>query len=202
MDIEDFSATIARPDLFLAGGSVAAYAGSFAAALGEMMAGVTEGRPKFAGQESRIKKIHKELTDARAALKNLAEEDSIAFRSVLTARRMPRSTNEENIVRAEAIERTIKYATETPLRNARTVFRVLELLRILIEIGNPNARADAAVGAQLAYASLKGSQYIVLTNIPGITDRAFAEDCRIEAANLEQRARQIVQQINFKVEGS
>jgi formiminotetrahydrofolate cyclodeaminase len=202
MEIEDFAETIARPDLVLAGGSVAAHAGSFAAALGEMMAGLSEGRPKFAEHDLLIREIHKELTEARNVLKNLATEDSVAFRSVLIARRLSRNTNSKTDAGAEAIESAMKDATETPLRNARAAFRVLELLRVLIEIGNINARTDAAIGAQLAYASLKSAQYNVLTNIPGISDRVFAENCRLEVMGLDRKAQGILRLVNSIIEGS
>jgi formiminotetrahydrofolate cyclodeaminase len=202
MKDEDFAACVARPEPFPGGGSVAAHAGSLAAALGEMMAGLTEGRAKFSGQDSRIREIHKELTTARNELKKLAEEDSAAFQSVLNARRLPNSGEEEKAARAEAIERATKDATETPLRNARAVFGILELLRILMDIGNPNARTDVAIGAQLAYASLKSAQYNILTNIPGIEDKAFAESCRKETGDLVQKAREIMRQIDLIIQGS
>jgi methenyltetrahydrofolate cyclohydrolase len=201
-EAEDFAACVARPEPFPGGGSVAAYAGSLAAALGEMMAGLTEGRAKFSAQGSRIRKIHKELTDSRNELKKLAEEDAVAYQYVLNARRLPKNNEEEKGARSEAIERTTKDATETPLRNARAAFKVLELLRILMDIGNPNVRTDVAIGAQLAYASLKSSQYNILTNIPGIKDKAFTESCRKEAANFVRRAREIMQQIDVIIQGS
>jgi formiminotetrahydrofolate cyclodeaminase len=202
MEAEGFAAYVAMPGPFPGGGSVAAYAGSLAAALGEMMAGLTEGRAKFSGQDSRIREIHKELTTARNELKNLAEEDSAAFQSVLNARRQPENSQEEKAARAEAIERATKNATETPLRNSRAAFRILELLRILMDIGNPNAQTDVAIGAQLAYASLKSAQYNVLTNIPGINDKKFTESCRKETEALVQRAQEIMQQVDLIIQGS
>jgi formiminotetrahydrofolate cyclodeaminase len=202
MDIEEFAANIARPEPYLAGGSVAAHVGSFGAALGEMMAGLTEGRAKFTEQDAHVRQIHIELANIRKELRDLAEEDSAAYQSVLNARKLPKSSDEEKAVRGEAIERAIKEATEIPLRNVRAAFRALELLRILIDIGNPNARTDAAIGAQLAYASLKSTQYNVIANAPEISDKAFAESCSNEAGDLVQRAQEILQQIDLIMDGS
>jgi formiminotetrahydrofolate cyclodeaminase len=201
-EAEDFAARIAGPDPCSGGGSVVAHAGSLAAALGEMMAGLTEGREKFAGQDSRIRKIHQELADARGMLKDLVQKDSSAFRSLMDAMRMPKSAVEEKAVRAEAIERAIQHATETPLWTARAVFEVLERLRILIEIGNPNARCDVAVGSQLAFASIKGAYYNILVNTSGLKNRTFAESCRSEAGSLVKKAQEILLQIDFLIEGS
>jgi formiminotetrahydrofolate cyclodeaminase len=202
MDIEEFTAIIARPDPSIAGGNISARAGSFAAALGEKTAGLTEGRPAFAEHELRVREIHEELARARVALKELADEDSAAYGAVLNARRLPKSTGEEMAARAAAIEQATIGATETPLRNARAAFKVLKLLKILIEIGNPTARTDAAIGIQLAYASLKGAHYNVLANIGGIKDKAFAKSCRTESADLARQAAEILQQTDSIMEGS
>jgi methenyltetrahydrofolate cyclohydrolase len=201
-EIEEFAARAAGASPFPGGGSVAALAGSLAAALGEMMAGLTEGRAKYSSVDSRVREIHKELTDSRNELKDLVQQDTAAFQSLMDAMKLPKILEEEKAARAEAIETATKRATETPLQTARAAFRVLERLRILIEIGNPNARGDVAVGAQLACAALKGAQYNVLCNITGVKDKAFAELSRTEVANLAQRAQEILQQINSMMEGS
>jgi formiminotetrahydrofolate cyclodeaminase len=200
--MEEFTASVAEASPFPGGGSVAALAGSLAAALGEMMAGLTEGRAKYSSVDLRVREIHKELTDARNELKDLVQQDTVAYQSLMDAIKLPKNLEVEKEARAEAIESATKRATETPIQTARAAFRVLERLQILIEIGNPNARSDVAVGAQLACAALKGAQYNVLCNIPGIKDQAFAELSRAEASTLAQRAQKILQQINSMMEGS
>ncbi len=202
MGIEDFMSGIAAPDPSIAGGHVAAYVGSFAAALGEMMAGLTEGRAGFAAQEKQVQEIHSELAQTRTVFERLAREDSAAYQSVLEARKLPRISENERAFRSTAIERAMKKATEIPLRHARAAFRVLELLNILFGIGNPNARTDVAIGAQLAYASLKSAQYNIATNAREIKDKAFAEDCRKQAAVLDRKAREIIQNIELSIQGS
>jgi methenyltetrahydrofolate cyclohydrolase len=201
--IGEFADRVAGASPFPGGGSVAALAGSLAAALGEMMAGLTEGRVKYSSIDSRVREIHQELKDTRNELKNLVQQDTAAFQSLMDAMKLPKNLEKDKSERAEAIENATKRATETPLRTARAAFRVLERLHILIGIGNPNARSDVAVGAQLAWAALKGAQYNVLCNIRSIKDRAFAELSRVETANLAQRAQEILQQINsMMMEGS
>jgi formiminotetrahydrofolate cyclodeaminase len=178
------------------GGSAAALAGSLAAALGEMMAGLTEGRTRFASEEPRVRQIHAKLTEARNCLRALVKEDSLAFQSLLGAIKLARNTSEERAARDEAIQRATHSATETPLRTARAAFEVLENVSVLAEIGNPNARSDAAVGAQLAYAALNGAHYNVVVNVPGLKDKAFAESCVGESRKLVQKGREILQQVD------
>jgi len=83
-----------------------------------------------------------------------------------------------------------------PLRTARLAADVLDRLGLLAEIGNRNARSDAATGAQLAFAALKGAQYNVLINLPGVNDHAFAEACRREVDELAHRCRETIHRVD------
>jgi formiminotetrahydrofolate cyclodeaminase len=202
LGIDEFLSQVASAQPTPGGGSVAALAGSLAAALGEMMSGLTEGRPAFAFAEERVRKIHEALVSLRAELGAIVQEDSAAFKTLLNAIRLPRNTSEEKAVRDEAIQRATRVATETPLRTARACSQVLEHLKVLAEIGNPNAKCDVAVGAQLAYASLKGSQYNILANIIGLKDTLFSEKCRAETSVLVQKGERTLRQIDAMVVGS
>ncbi len=195
--LDEFIASVADiSPLLPGGGSVAALAGSLAAALGEMMSGVTEGRPRFASVDAQVRESHAKLTRFRDLLRKLVQEDSDAFNSVMEAWKLPKDTGAEKIARADALERATKTATEIPMRVARAAAEVLELLEVLAKIGNPNARCDAAVGVQMAFTSLKGAQYNVLTNIRGIKDKEFAENCRKEVSELVRKGQEILRQVD------
>jgi formiminotetrahydrofolate cyclodeaminase len=194
--LTEFVSSVAAPDAVPGGGSVAAHAASLAAALGEMVAGLTEGKKKFQVVEERVLEIHKDLTDARNELHRLVQEDADAYRGVMAAIRLPKETAEEKAARKDALERATRAATDVPLRTARLACQVLELLGVLAEIGNQNARSDAAAGAQLAGAALKGAQYNVLSNLPGLGDRTCAESCRHEADELARRGQEVLQKVD------
>lgn len=197
--IEAFISSVAAAVPLPGGGSAAALAGALAAALGEMMAGLTEGREKFASIQSQVLEIHAKLAAFRNVLQALVQEDATAYKSLLNALRLPRETEEQRTARADAIEKSARGATMTPLRTARAAFEILEYLEILIEIGNPHAKSDVAVGAQLAYASLKGGQYNILANIRGLRDDSFADSCRGEITDLVLRGHKILQQIDKQI---
>jgi len=198
-EMEAFVARVAAAVPLPGGGSVAALTGALAAALGEMMAGLTERREQFASVQLRVAEIHAKLTDCRSILQALVQEDSAAYQALLTAIRLPRETEEQRAVRAGAAEQALRGATETPLRTAHAAFEILEYLKTLIEVGNPNARSDAAVGAQLAYASLKGAQYNILTNIRALKDALFANSCRLEISDLIGRGQEILDHIDKRI---
>lgn len=194
--LEEFVDSVASPEPVPGGGSVAAFAGSLAAALGEMVAGLTEGKKKFEAVDARVRELHARLGEARLELRRLVQEDSAAFEEVMRAIRMPKATEEEKAARQQAMDAATRRATEVPLRTARAAARVLELLAQMAAIGNPNARSDAATGAQLAGAALKGAQYNVLINLPGLKDTAFAEACRREVAALAAGMRESLARID------
>jgi len=197
LGMEEFISSVASSSPLLpGGGSVAALAGTLGAALGEMMSGLTEGRRRFESVDARVRDIHARLIRCRDALRALVEEDAAAFQVLYETVKLPKETDEQRAARSEAVEKATRTATETPMRIGRSAAEVLEHLRVLVEIGNPNARSDAATGAQLAFASVKGAQYNVLTNIPGLKDRAFAESCRKDITELVQRSEKILQQID------
>lgn len=197
--IESFISSISDPTPVPGGGSVSALAGSLAAALGAMVAGLTEGKKKFEAAHQRAAELHRELSAAASELQELAKEDARSYQAVIRALGMPRETEEQQSRRAEATRSATRLATEVPLRTARAAARTLELLESILAIGIPSARSDAAVGAQLAHAAVKGAQYNVLTNLPGLKDPAFEEDCRREISDLALKSASILDRIDSRI---
>ncbi len=199
--LQEYIAKLAAPEPLPGGGSAAALAGALAAAIGEMMSGLTEGREKYASVQAQVKELHPTLSSLRQELQALIQEDPAAYQSLLAASRLPRDTEAQIAVRREAVEKAARGAIDTPLRTARAACKVLEILKILIEIGNPNAKSDAAVGAQLAHATLKAGQYNVLANVRILKDRSFGETCRAEVSDLALKGRKIIQLIDEQIAG-
>jgi methenyltetrahydrofolate cyclohydrolase len=200
--LDEFIAFVAAANPIPAGGSATALAGALGAALGEMTAGLTEGRARFAQAEPQVREIHIRLTRLRETLRSLVCEDAMAFKLLLDAIKLPSETADQKSSRAEAIEKCIRNATETPLRTAHAAIDVLENLNALIEIGNPNARCDVAAGVQLAYAALKSGQYNVLANIRNLKDVSYASNCREEVSALIRRGQEILEHVDKLVGGA
>jgi glutamate formiminotransferase / formiminotetrahydrofolate cyclodeaminase len=194
--LDEFVSTVALAEPVPGGGSVSAFAAGLAAALGEMVAGLTEGKKKFEAVETQVRDVHRRLGALRAELQRLVPEDSAAYGKVMEAFRLPKEGEEEKAARSAAIQAATRFATEVPLKTMRTALEVLGLVETLAGIGNPNARSDAAVGAQLAFAALKGAQYNVLINLSGLKDTAFADACRAEAMRLAEQGQERVGRID------
>ncbi len=193
--VRDFVEEVASGQPAPGGGAAAAHAASLAAALGEMMAHLTEGRERFADVAREVSESLAELTELRARLQQTASDDAASFRRVMEARRMLETTEEEKRARSSTIEAALKGAATVPVEIAGLSVQVLELLETLAEIGNPNALSDAATGAQLALAAVASARYNVLVNIAEIDDEEFNNEHISRADDLLERAREIATRI-------
>lgn len=156
---------LASRDPVPGGGSAAALAGSFAAALLSMVAELSTAA---AGDEDAaiIREVATAAASARHELTTLATLDAAAYDAVVRARRLPRGTDEERATRRATIAAATRTATELPLRTARAALTLLELAERLAPVGNPHAISDVGVAAHLAAAAVRGGVLNVRINLP------------------------------------
>lgn len=172
------------------GGSAAAYSGAMAAALASMVARVTIGKKKYADVGARMVEIAREADSLRVELEKGVERDCAAFDAVMAAFKLPKDTDGEKAVRAEAVEKATYHAALVPLDACRQVIRVLELIAELAETANVNAISDAASGAAMARAALTAAGMNVKVNASSITDHKAADGWLAELRTLEGQAGQ------------
>jgi glutamate formiminotransferase/formiminotetrahydrofolate cyclodeaminase len=193
--VRDFAAEVASKEPTPGGGAAAAHAASLGAALGEMVARLTEGREKFRDVQAQVRDLLSELMPLRARLARAATDDAVSFGRVMAARRLPQASEDERRERANKLEQALKGAATIPLEVAGVAVQVLELLETLSEIGNPNALSDAATGAQLSLAAVASARYNVLVNVAEIADEEFAREHRARAGDLLERAQEIAARV-------
>lgn len=151
------------------GGSVAALAGSLAAALVSMVA-------RLSGAGAENPEMGQVLGEATALLENLnnsVDRDTDAFNLVMRAYRLPKNTGMERQNRTAAIQEALKGAADHPLLVAGECLQVLRLCRQVAASGNPNALSDAGVAALMAYGGITGAMFNVAINLGGIKDPGF-----------------------------
>jgi formiminotetrahydrofolate cyclodeaminase len=180
------------------GGSVAAATGMMAAALGQMVCNLTIGKPKYTGRKLRLQTLRMELDELNRQLRELIVEDADSFDAVLKAYRLPKDTDEQKAERTARIQSATMVAINVPLRTATQSLEVLKRLRELADIGNPNALSDAAVGAQLAHAAVKGASYNVQVNLGSLADQKAAARCGAEMSRLLREARELADEMDAK----
>ena len=168
------------------GGSVAAVVGALAAALGEMVANLTLGREKYAAADATLRPARDRLTALRASLLEGAAADEAAYQTYRDAATLPRTSEGEKTTRTDAMQRALIAATDVPLGIARAAHEVAEILEAVAREGNPHVRSDAALGALLAEAALRGALLNVRGNAAMLEDRALAATYLADADLLEQ----------------
>jgi len=171
------------------GGSVAAVVGALAAALGEMVANLTLGREKYVAAEDALRPARDRLSALRGALQEAAAADETAYQSYRDASSLPRGSDAEKTARAAAMQRALIAATDVPLGVARAARDVAEFLEIVAREGTPHMRSDAALGAILAAAALRGALLNVRGNAALLQDRERAAACLADADSLEKDGR-------------
>jgi formiminotetrahydrofolate cyclodeaminase len=179
--IDDVAAGTPSPG----GGSVAAFVGVLAAALGEMVANLTLGKAKYASTEETLRPARDQLTSLRHALLTAATADEAAYASYRAAAALPRGNETEIAARASELESALIAATEVPLRVARAATGVAGILETVAKTGNPHLRSDTALGALLAEAALRGALLNVRGNAAMLRDSVLAAPYREEADRLE-----------------
>jgi len=156
------------------GGSVAALCGALSAALASMVSNLTFGKKKFADVREEMGDIAVKAQGIKDFFLNAVDEDTQAFNCLFACFSMPKDTDENTKKRLDAIEEATKKATLIPLSVLEKTTQVLELVKILVDKGNPNSLSDTGVGSLTARTAAWGAYYNVLINLPGISDKEFS----------------------------
>ncbi len=182
------------------GGSISAYMGALAAALGTMVANLSSHK---AGWDDRWE-FFSDWADNGMAVMNellyLVDEDTAAFNKIMDVFGMPKGTDEEKAARAEAMEAATLYATQVPLRTMKAAYKAFDVVRAMAEEGNPNSVSDAGVGALAARSAVMGACLNVKINAAGLKDRAMAEALVKEAEEIQALAQKAEAEVLAVVE--
>ncbi|HKO32488.1 MAG TPA: cyclodeaminase/cyclohydrolase family protein, partial [Candidatus Limnocylindria bacterium] len=118
LPFNQLTARLASREPIPGGGSAAALAGAMGAALVAMVAELTIGRPDAAPHEQSLRELRDGAVARLDLLQRLAEQDAAAYEAVVTARRLPRESDEQRAVRGAELGRAMVAAAEVPLRTA------------------------------------------------------------------------------------
>lgn len=182
------------------GGTISAYMGALAAALGAMVANLSSHKP---GWDDRWKEFSTWADKGQAImteLLHLVDEDTQAFNRIMAAFGMPKKTDEDKAARSAAIQDATLYATQVPLRTMKESFKAFEICKQMALEGNPNSVSDVGVGALAARAAVLGAGLNVKINAGSLKDRATAEALIAEANDLIAKANAAEAEISQIVE--
>ena len=188
MTCKEFADETASESPAPGGGSISAYMGALAAALGTMVANLSAHKP---GWDDRWEEFSNWAEKGRELIDRLillVDEDTEAFNRIMAVFGMPKGTPEEKAARAAALEAATLYATEVPLRTMKASYDTFDVVEAMAKTGNPASVSDAGVGALAARAAVLGAQLNVKINAAGLKDRAKADSLTAEAADIARKA--------------
>ena len=186
------------------GGSVSAYMGALAAALGTMVANLSAHK---AGWDDRWEEFSNYADGGQMLMErllDLVDEDTAAFNRIMAAIQMPKGTDHEKALRDKAMEEATLYATLVPLRTMRAANECFDICEAMAETGNPASISDAGVGVLAARAAVLGAGLNVRINAAGLKDREKAKELvgRAEAIEKEAKEREaaLIEMITAKIQ--
>ena len=158
MSVADFTNEVDSNSPAPGGGSVSALASDIGVSLARMMA-------------------HK-LGEIRKELSTLVDKDTESFNEFMKAVKMPKETEEQNKLRAKAIQEATIFSIEVPYKTASLSLEALRLLDFLIKNGNQNAITDIGVGTLMLSAGMEGAILNVKVNLGQIKDKQIYDKYR------------------------
>ena len=186
------------------GGSVSAYMGALAAALGTMVANLSAHK---AGWDDRWEEFSNYADGGQMLMErllDLVDEDTAAFNRIMAAIQMPKGTDHEKALRDKAMEEATLYATLVPLRTMRAANECFDICEAMAETGNPASISDAGVGVLAARAAVLGAGLNVRINAAGLKDCEKAQELvgRAEAIEKEAKEREaaLIEMITAKIQ--
>lgn len=177
------------------GGSISAYMGALAAALGSMVANLSAHKAGWDDRWEEFSDVAVKGRELQDQLIHLVDEDTEAFNRIMAVFAMPKKTPEEKAARSVAMEEATLYATRVPLRTMKVSFETFGVLEAMAEKGNPASVSDAGVGALAARAAVLGAWLNVRINAAGLKDREMAEKILAEALIIADKAKEAEERI-------
>lgn len=188
MSVRSFTEEISSESPAPGGGSVSACMAAMGTALGTMVANLSAHKvgwddrwEYFSDWAEKGIKIQNELT-------RYIDEDTNAFKSLMAAFSLPKSTPEEKSMRSEAIQRATQYAMEVPLKVMEAGLKAMEITAVMASEGNPNSISDAGVGALALRSGILGAYLNVRINSGSLTNETIKQELLTRASFIAESA--------------
>ena len=146
--IAPYLAQLASPAPTPGGGSACAAVGAIGAALIEMVINVS----LRSAHPEHIDELHTELqiaTEARARFVVFGTMDERAYNGYRVALALPKSSDEEKVVRRDALEKATIASAEAPLQTAMLAESLLKRIFDVTKIASSHMRSDLGVAAHM-----------------------------------------------------
>jgi glutamate formiminotransferase / formiminotetrahydrofolate cyclodeaminase len=168
-----FVDAVSEPVATPGGGSVSAFAAALAAALGQMVAGLSRKKKSQAAHVHQLSEHLDALRREADALTEAVDADAASYDAVMAAFKLPQGDSTETSHRDETIQTTTKKAAEVPLKVAERAVALFERLGQLETIAAASMKSDLKVARLMAEAGARGAIANIEINLDGIKDAAY-----------------------------
>ena len=168
--LASYLASLAAPTPAPGGGSAAAVATGMAAALVEMVAGLSLSKQPDGGDAALQQGARDRAAAARMTLLQYADDDAAAYSGFIEALRLPKNTNEEREARTVAISAAAVRAAEVPLQTLQVATAIANDAAALTDRSLASAASDLEVARRFARAAGRSAADNVEANLPYIEE--------------------------------
>lgn len=195
LPVKSFTEMIASEKPAPGGGSIAAAMGALGAALGTMVANLSAHKRGWDDRWEEFSEWAEKGKFILEKLLRLVDEDTLAFNGIMEAYNLPQKSDEEKRLRMEAIQQATLNAIIIPEKTMELSYQSMEVIKAMVEIGNPNSVSDAGVGALAARSAILGAGMNVRINALELADDKLASELRKNSLELEKKAIQMEKEI-------
>jgi len=195
-----FAEETASESMAPGGGSVSAYVGALGASLATMVANLSAHKRGWDERWEEFSDWAEKGMAIQEKLLKLVDEDTLAFNEIMAAFAMPKGSDEEKTTRKEAIQAATLNAMEVPLTVMETSLASFEVIRAMVEKGNPNSITDAGVGALCARSAVLGAWMNVRINASGLTDENKKKELLDKGEEIAKKAVELEKELIRLVE--
>jgi glutamate formiminotransferase / formiminotetrahydrofolate cyclodeaminase len=185
--VRPFLEAVAAPAATPGGGSVSAYAGAMAAALGQMVAELSRKKKSQAVHFDKLSELLEELRKTRDELTEAIDRDAASYQRVMAAFTLPQGNAQETAQRQSSVQIATKGAAEVPLQVAEKAAQLHGRLLQLEAVAAASMKSDVQVARLMAVAAAKGALANVEINLDGLNDPRYVQSMKGKVAELRNQ---------------
>ena len=189
MSVRELVWVLASAEPVPGGGGVAALVGALGVALGNMVAALTLGKPKYAEVEAEVAELRRRGEALQERLLEQMNADAEGFRPLAAAYRLPKADS----TRAEVLEQATLRACGAPMEVMELLAAAVPVIEQLAEKGSRMAVSDAGCAAAAVRAAMEMAYLNLLINTRSLRGREQAEA-------LDARGRELLTEAEERME--
>ena len=202
--LEDYINKVDSPSPAPGGGSVMGVVGSLACALAGMVGHLTINKNKFKelteDKKNNFVNAIEKIKEIKIKLIETIDKDAESFNIFMETMKLPKNSEEEKLIRKEAISKAAIKSTETPFNILKYSYQLIPLFDIILKYGNAGVITDIASAYILIYGASKGSVLNININMPLIEDKNFLENIKKDSSIYIEKIERCYREIENKLD--